>query len=303
MPGPGTVAPVPELPEVESARAVLAGGALDRRIVDIDDHDDWVTRPHAPGELRAALLGRTFTSAHRRGKSMWLSTSDSGPGHGGPDLGMHLGMSGIVVVAGPAASSDTAGAPGSVDGDLIGGDYRRDREQFVDRGAYQRFGVTFADGGGVRLLDPRRLSRVRLDPPVEDLGPDALGLSPADFRAALTSGRRVSTAPVKARLLDQSVLAGVGNLLADEALWRAKIHPARSVDTLRRPELDRLGRSLQDALTDAVAHGGVHTGTVIPFRRAGERCPRCGGAMETATVGGRTTWWCAREQRPGVHRS
>lgn len=299
MPGPGTVAPVPELPEVESARAVLAGGALHRRIVDVDDHDDYVTRPHAPGELRAALLGRTFTAAHRRGKSMWLSTSDSDPEHGGPDLGVHLGMSGIVVVAGPAASS---GAPGSSTGDLVGGDYRRDREQFVDRGAYQRFGVTFADGGGLRLLDPRRLSRVRLDPPVEALGPDALGLAPVAFRAAMTAGRRVSTAPVKARLLDQSVVAGVGNLLADEALWRAKIHPARGVDTLRRADLDRLGRSLQDALADAVAHGGVHTGTVIPFRRAGGRCPRCGAAMETGAVGGRTTWWCAREQRPVAHQ-
>jgi len=277
---------VPELPEVESARRVLADGALHRRIVDVDDHDDYVIRPHAPGELRPALIGRCFTAALRRGKSMWLTTSGSDD-NGGPDLGMHLGMSGIVVVAAP-------GGPG----DLVGGDYRRDRERFVERGKYQRFAVTFADGGGVRLLDPRRLSRVRLDPDIEALGPDALGLSPAAFRIALTAGRRVSTAPVKARLLDQSVIAGVGNLLADEALWRAKINPARPVDALRRSDVDRLGRSLQGALTDAIDHGGVHTGTVIAFRRAGERCPRCGGPMVSGTVGGRTTWWCAREQRP-----
>lgn len=288
-PGRRTVAPVPELPEVESARRVLADGALQRRIVDVDDHDDYVSRPHAPGELRSALLGRCFTAARRRGKSMWLTTS--GDDHDGPDLGLHLGMSGIVVVTGAARPGDPAG-------DLVGGDYRRDRERFVDRGAYQRFAVTFADGGGVRLLDPRRLSRVRLDPDIDALGPDALGLSPAAFRAALTAGRRVSTAPIKARLLDQSVLAGVGNLLADEALWRAKINPARGVHTLRRADIDRLGRSLQSALNDAVAHGGVHTGTVIAFRRAGERCPRCGGPMVSGTVGGRTTWWCAREQRP-----
>ncbi|WP_395727469.1 Fpg/Nei family DNA glycosylase [Nakamurella sp.] len=281
---------MPELPEVESARRVLADGALHRRIVDVDDHDDYVSRPHAPGELRSALLGRCFTAARRRGKSMWLTTSGS-DGDGGPDLGVHLGMSGIVVVAPPDETADLAG-------DLVGGDYRPDRERFVDHGAYQRFAVTFADGGGVRLLDPRRLSRVRLDPDIEALGPDTLGLSPAAFRAALTRGRRVSTAPVKARLLDQSVIAGVGNLLADEALWRAKINPARAVDSLRRAEIDRLGRSLQGALTDAIDHGGVHTGTVIAFRRAGERCPRCGGPMVSGTVGGRTTWWCAREQRP-----
>lgn len=279
---------MPELPEVESARRVLADGALHRRIVDVDDHDDYVTRPHGPGELRTALLGRCFTAARRRGKSMWLSTSGTGDSADeGPDLGVHLGMSGIMVVAAPDRSAD-----------LVGGDYRRDRGQFVDRGAYQRFGVTFADGGGFRLLDPRRLSRVRLDPDIDALGPDALGLSPTAFRMAVTAGRRVSTAPVKARLLDQSVIAGVGNLLADEALWRARINPGRGVDTLRRTEIDRLGRELQGALVDAVGRGGVHTGTVIPFRRAGERCPRCGSPMASGTVGGRTTWWCTREQRP-----
>ena len=92
---------MPELPEVESARQVLADGALYRRILDVDDHDDYVTRPHGPGELRSALTGRCLTAAHRRGKSLWLSTSgaaDDPDGTGGPDLGVHLGMSGIVVV-------------------------------------------------------------------------------------------------------------------------------------------------------------------------------------------------------------
>ena len=126
---------MPELPEVESARRVLADGALHRRIVDVDDRDDYVTRPLTPGVLRSVLTGRYFTAAHRRGKSMWLTTSgtDADP-QPGPDLGVHLGMSGIVVASGPAGL------------DLVGGDYRRDREQFVVRGAYQRFGLTFADG-------------------------------------------------------------------------------------------------------------------------------------------------------------
>ncbi len=125
---------MPELPEVESARRVLADGALHRRIADVDDHDDYVTRPLTPGALRSALIGRTFTAAHRRGKSMWLTVSgdrddptdpDASPGD--PDLGIHLGMSGIVVVTGPSA-------PEASGTDLVGGDYRRDREQFVDRG-------------------------------------------------------------------------------------------------------------------------------------------------------------------------
>lgn len=299
---------MPELPEVESARRVIADGALQRRIVDVDDHDDWVTRPLTPGVLRSALVGRSFTGAHRRGKSLWLNTSgldhEEGDPGTGPDLGLHLGMSGIVVVGGPqsgdrtesADSADTVAGHPRIADRLVGGDYRRNRDDLVDRGAYQRFAVTFADGGALRLLDPRRLSRVKIDPDIDALGPDAWHLSAADFRAALTAGRRVSTAPVKARILDQSVLAGVGNLLADEALWRARIDPARPVDTLSRVAIDRLGRSLQEALQDAIDHGGVHTGQVIAFRRAGERCPRCGAQMTSGTVGGRTTWWCPKEQ-------
>lgn len=300
---------MPELPEVESARRVIADGALGRRIVDVDDHDDWVSRPLTPGVLRSALVGRSFTAAHRRGKSLWLNTSEQIDGaapesDAGPDLGLHLGMSGIVVVAGPdrTAGADEGDGADAVGGHprvadrLVGGDYRRNRDELADRGAYQRFAVTFADGGALRLLDPRRLSRVRLDPDIDALGPDAWQLSAADFRAAITAGRKVSTAPIKARILDQAVIAGVGNLLADEALWRARIDPARPVDTLSRAAVDRLGRSLQDALRDAIDRGGVHTGQVIAFRKAGEHCPRCGAEMTSGTVGGRTTWWCPREQ-------
>ena len=87
---------MPELPEVESARAVLERAALERRIVDVDDSDTFVTRPHVPGQLRSALLGRRLTAAHRQGKSMWCDTSA-----GGPVLGIHLGMSGKIVIADP----------------------------------------------------------------------------------------------------------------------------------------------------------------------------------------------------------
>jgi formamidopyrimidine-DNA glycosylase len=264
---------VPELPEVESARSVLQRYALDRRIADVDDADTWVCRPHAPGSIRAALLGRTLTAAHRRGKSMWCDSST------GPVLGIHLGMSGKLVFL------DESGT------EHDGGDYwQRGRAQGDHR--FTRFALTFTDGTELMLVDPRRLGRVRLDPPVERLGPDALTITPAQFRAALSRG----TAPVKARLLDQQALAGVGNLLADQALWLAKLNPGRPVDELSRPEVDRLHRALRRAVTSAVAEGGVHTLSVIPARREGGTCPRCGAPMQRATVGGRTTWWCPREQ-------
>jgi formamidopyrimidine-DNA glycosylase len=265
---------MPELPEVESARAVLQRHALGRTVNGADDSDGWVCRPHAPGEIAAALTGRTLTSARRRGKSMWCETSGDGP-----LLGIHLGMSGkIVWIAADGAEDD-------------GGDYwQRGRAPGDHR--FTRFALSFADGTRALLVDPRRLGRVRLDPPVERLGPDALSITPAQFRAAVARG----TAPVKARLLDQEALAGVGNLLADQALWLAKLNPARPVDTLSSAEVARLHRGVRRAVEAAIEAGGVHTLTVVPARREGGACPRCGTAMRRATVGGRTTWWCPREQ-------
>jgi formamidopyrimidine-DNA glycosylase len=271
---------VPELPEVESARAVIDRAALGRVIVDADDSDTFECRPHRPGEIRAALLGRRLTAVHRRGKSMWCDTSGvGGPGPAGPALGIHLGMSGKIVV---------------VDGDdheIEGGDYwERGRSSGDHR--FTRFSLTFADGGSLLLIDPRRLGRIRLDPPVETLGPDARDITPAQFRAAFARG----TAPVKARLLDQDAIAGIGNLLADQVLWQAKIHPARPVGELTRTDVDRLLRAVRRSVESALADGGVHALPVISFRAPDAACPRCGAQMVHGKVAGRTTWWCSREQ-------
>jgi formamidopyrimidine-DNA glycosylase len=271
---------VPELPEVESARALIERAALGRDIVDVDDNDAYVSRPHRPGEIRAALLGRRLTAAHRRGKSMWFDTSGTQRSPAaGPALGIHLGMSGKIVIA------DGHG------GEVEGGDYwQRGRPTGDHR--FTRFALTFADGGSLLLIDPRRLGRVRLDPPVDVLGPDAREISRAQFRAAFSRG----TAPVKARLLDQDAIAGIGNLLADQVLWQAKVHPARPVGELDQADVDRLYRAVRRFVQATVAGGGVHTLPIVEFRRAGAHCPRCGAAMAHGKVGGRTTWWCSREQ-------
>src|SRR5215217_8241411 len=98
--------PVPELPEVESARAAIEKAGLGRKIIDVDDTDTWECRPHSPGEIRAALLGRTLIGAFRRGKSMWCETSAVGRSRtSGPLLGIHLGMSGRVLISGPDGRS------------------------------------------------------------------------------------------------------------------------------------------------------------------------------------------------------
>jgi formamidopyrimidine-DNA glycosylase len=271
---------MPELPEVESARAVIERAALGREILDADDSDTYECRPHRPGEIRAALTGRRLTSAHRRGKSMWCDTSGTaGSAAEGPALGIHLGMSGKIVIA------DANGT------EIEGGDYwERGRAKGDYR--FSRFSLTFADGGSLILIDPRRLGRVRLDPAVETLGPDAGEITRAQFRAALARG----TAPVKARLLDQDALAGIGNLLADQVLWQAKIYPARSVSDLGQADVDRLFRAVRRSVELSIAGGGVHTLPILAFREAGAHCPRCHAPMMRGKVGGRTTWWCSREQ-------
>jgi len=152
--------------------------------------------------------------------------------------------------------------------------------------------LTFADGGVLRLLDPRRLGRVRLDPPLDDLGPDAAAITAGEFQSTIGHGR----APVKARLLDQHALAGVGNLLADEILWRAGVNPARPAGALDGPERQRLYQALLETVSDALRDGGVHALPLVPLRRPGGHCPRDGAELRRATVGGRTTFWCPVHQ-------
>jgi formamidopyrimidine-DNA glycosylase len=259
---------MPELPEVESARALIAERGLGREIVDVDDTDTYVCRPHAPGELRDALVGHRFTEAHRQGKSMWIETD------GGPVLGLHLGMAGRIVIDDAAA-----------------GDYWSDggRKHLP---VWDRFTIHFADGGSLALRDKRRLGRAVLDPRLDGLGPDAAEVDRATFRERVGRGE----APLKARIMDQAVIAGVGNLLADEALWRARLDPRRPAGGLEDDELDHLRREIRSATRRAIERGGVHTGDVIAHRRRDGSCPRCGAAMARATIGGRTTYWCSAEQ-------
>ena len=180
-PGPGaTLMIVPELPEVESARATIERAALHRSIADVDDTDTWECRPHAPGEIHAALLGRALTAACQQGKSLWCAT-----GADGPVLGLHLGMSGRILVT-DATGSLTEG------GDRLAGAGTA-AEQADRNPGWSRFTITFADGGTLRLFDKRRLGRVRLDPDLTTLGPDAERISAAAFRD------RVDAVPPRSR--------------------------------------------------------------------------------------------------------
>jgi formamidopyrimidine-DNA glycosylase len=247
---------MPELPEAERARQAIER-ALHREIVAVDDSDTYVCRPHAPGEIAAALTGRRLTAAHRRGKFMWVETDD-----GGPDLGLHLGMAGRIAIDEPPA------------------------------GRWDRFVLEFADGGRLALHDRRRLGRAVIEPDFTHVGPDAGEVSRQEFRARIGRGN----APVKARLLDQTAISGVGNLLADEILWQAGISPRRRTGSLSDDELDQLRRATRRAIRNAIRRGGAHTGELNPERQAGGRCPRCGTELSRARIGGRTTYWCPVHQ-------
>lgn len=266
--GGGRVAGVPELAEVEAYRR-LTEGVVGRRVGQVVAPDAWyLKRGLTAAAVRRALRGRTLTGTRRLGKLLLVDTD------GGPVLGLRFGMSGKLVIDGKAGIDDYVFASNRV------------------VPAWDRFTLRFEGGGDLRMRDSRRLGGVELDPDEARLGPDALTVGLAALRVALAG----SQAPLKARLMDQSRLAGVGNLAADEMLWRAALDPVRPASSLSPAELRRLHRHLGSTLADLLTRGGSHTGELMAERRPGGMCPRDGEPLRRATVGGRTTWWCPRHQ-------
>lgn len=258
---------MPELAEVEYYRR-LAETSLGRVITGVDAPDAWFLKKGLTGRaLRAAVKGRSFTTARRIGKLLLLDT-------GGPVVGLRFGMTGVLLVDGSRGIDD-----------LVYGSGR-------DEPAWDRVTFRFADGGDLRVRDPRRLGAVELDPDESKLGVDAWTITAAELRAALGT----STAPLKARLMDQSRLAGVGNLAVDEILWRAGLDPARPAVGLSAAEHRRLHAHLRATFDDLVNGGGSHTGTLQLHRVPGGRCPKDGAELLRRTIGTRTTWSCPRHQ-------
>ena len=264
---------MPEILEVELYRA-LAEQALDREIARVWMVDSRYGRGGTTlPRLRAALVGRSFSAARRRGKLLLLDTE------GGPTLGVRFGMTGGIVVDGRQALDRLEYGPGVFD------------EKWV------RARITFGDGGQLLLHDPRRFGSVEIAPDEDRLGPDALTVTRRELEAALATGpgRRATAAPLKAHLMDQERLAGVGNLLADEILWRADLAPGRRTP-LGDEELRRLHRVLRATLRQLMRRGGSHMGDLMEARHTGGRCPRDGTELRREVVGGRTTYWCPAHQ-------
>ena len=228
----------------------------------------------APPGFVDATLGTTITAVRRTGKVVVLDTD-------GPSIGLHFGMTGRVVVDG--------GAP-------------IDRLQYAsgrDDPEWDRL-VVYADDRPVpalRLNDPRRLGRVSLDPDLSALGVDITAVTPRRLRQALV-GRR---GPIKPILLDQRVIAGLGNLCADEVLWWAGLSPHRVAPSLGDDEIASLARVIRRRLPVMLELGGSHRGVLSPeVRAASPPCPRrscTGHHLRRETIGGRTAVWCPGHQR------
>ncbi len=220
---------MPEILEAEKARELIEARALDREIASVHAPDAWfLKRGLTPDAAGAALPGHRFTDARRRGKLLLLDTDADGP-----TLALHLGMSGRVVIDGEAAGDPLLYAANG------------------DNPKWLRFGVRFTDGGSLYLRDPRRLGAAELDPDEARLGVDAFSVRLPQLRQQAAASR----APIKAMLMDQSRIAGLGNLLTDEVLFRAGIDPgpagehaarrrgegarARDLDDVARPPAPR----------------------------------------------------------------
>ncbi|MFZ4584566.1 MAG: Fpg/Nei family DNA glycosylase [Acidimicrobiia bacterium] len=260
---------MPEGLEAEYARQLLEERALGRTIARVHAPDAWfLKRGLTPTAARRVLKGRTTVTARRRGKLILLDTDAC-------TIGLHLGMSGRLLVDGDAA------------GDPLLYASNRDAPEWV------RFGFTFTDGSSFGLRDPRRLGAVELDPDEDRLGADVFTITLAQFRAAVSHRK----APLKAVLMDQSRIAGLGNLLADEILWRAGFDPTRRANSLTDDDLRVLHRTVKKTVTQLLQRGGSHTGDLMVARHPGGYCPKDGAPLERRTVGGRTTFSCPAHQR------
>lgn len=256
---------MPELPDVEVLRRYVEATSLDRPIVHVDVPSPELLRTVSKRDLMRQLTGRRFTSTRRHGKHLFVGTD------GDAWLWLHFGMTGSLQYL----SGDEPAPP------------------------HTRVLFAFDTGHRLAFDCQRKFGRVGLVHDVDEivarlrLGPDALDLGAAAFRDRLAQRRGA----VKAVLIDQEVIAGVGNIYADEILFHAGLHPETEVSRLDDRALHRLSRATQHVLTNAIAYradvGLMPTSWLLPHRgKRGNQCPRCHRVLATLSVRGRTTWLC-----------
>ena len=290
---------MPELPEVETVRAGLERFVVGRTVANVQVlHPRAVRRdPAGPLGFAAAMAGRDFKRAERRGKYLWLALDDDPAG-----LRQQEGPAGLCQQEGEALLAHLG-----MSGQMLVGDPDRPLSPHV------RARFTFTDGGpDLRFTDQRTFGHLMLVPfdhgvpaPIAHIAPDPLeqAFDPREFTARLV--RRHTG--VKRALLDQSLVSGIGNIYADEALWHARLHWARPTETLRRGEVSRLLGAVHDVLTEALKAGGTSFDALYvnvngesgyfdrslqAYGRAGEPCSRCGTPIRRDAFMNRSSYSC-----------
>jgi formamidopyrimidine-DNA glycosylase len=266
---------MPELPEVETIRRELEPHVIGRIISGLSFFWEGIVRQPSLEEFRNCLIGQRITGLGRRGKYLIFSLSS------GQALVIHLKMTGSL--------------------------WLKDPEKFV------RAVIHLDDGSNIYFRDPRKFGIMWLTDDVGSvggkLGPEALG---EDFTAKVLAEKlNKRTAPIKALLCDQGLVAGIGNMYADEALFMAKIHPLKAGGSLTEEEVKRLHKSIQKVLAAGIQEKGASTDTYFrpsgekgsahwQFRvahRRGETCPLCGTPLERIVVRNRGSYFCPKCQK------
>src|SRR5258707_5818281 len=260
---------MPELPEVETFKRYLDSTSLHQRITNVDVRDAYVLKRISTRQLTQRLKGRRFENSHRHGKHLFVRAANK------LWLRLHFGMTGSL--------------------------------EYLDHNevAPKTARVIFRFAGNCRLAfdDQRKFGEIELIKDIDEflqtrgLGPDALEISLSQFKAIVGKHRGA----VKAILLNQKLIAGIGNLYADEILFRACMHPATAAASLSDKDLRRLFRATRYVLDEAIAlqtdFNRLPKSWLLTNRGKRGRCPRCGRALKSATIGGRTSWFCAHCQK------
>ncbi|MBZ5733148.1 bifunctional DNA-formamidopyrimidine glycosylase/DNA-(apurinic or apyrimidinic site) lyase [Nocardioides sp. TRM66260-LWL] len=280
---------MPELPEVEVVRAGLERHVVGATVREVEVlHGRPVRRePGGPAAFAAALVGRTLTGARRRGKFLWLPLDD------GAALLAHLGMSGQLLVQPPDAAAERhLRVRLRLDGAADGRELR-----FVDQ---RMFGGLSVSPGGAEL--PAEVAHIALDP-----------LDPAFAALDVAARIRGRSVAIKRQLLDQTVVSGVGNIYADEALWRARIHGERRGDRLTRAQVLELLVHVREVMEDALAQGGTSFDALYvnvngesgyfdrsldAYGQQDRPCRRCGTPIRRTSFMNRSSHFCPSCQPP-----
>lgn len=264
---------MPELPDVEIFRQYFDANALHRKIEAVDVFSSGILRGVTPDKIINTLKGNSFEGSRRHGKHLFMQLAS------GDWLAMHFGMTGHL-----AFFKDQAGEP-----------------------PFNRLMVTFEDGHHLAYASQRKLGRIELVKDVDDyirnheLGPDAMSRS-VDFSSFKASLNRARRSTIKAALMDQSIVAGIGNVYSDEILYQSNIHPSRKAGQLDEAMMKKIFTKMKHVLRKAIDYKAdprrFPESWITPYRRSRRKFAGCIGPIESIKVSGRTAYFCPQSQKP-----